>query len=404
MTVRFRAAAADGRIEDGVLAVSSSEAARIELRQRGLVPVELQLEADRAPRAWGWRTRTSASEAMAVWCRTVGTLTSAGVSLDRALTFAQGQAAHGDVRVAVERVTIEVRSGATLSDALRRQQAVVPDVVIALIEAGAQTGALDEALLRSAAWLEEVQTWRAQLRASLIYPALIAAVTLVATVVLLTAVVPRFTTMLEDAGVALPLSTRVLVAVSEVLRTGWWIGPTLVVAVLVSARTWLRDTAVRERWHRWRWHLPWIGALDGAVGTARFARTLGQLLEGGMPLLSAMALARGAVPNAAMARAIQRAETRVRDGLGLASALETILSPIAVQLLAAGEASGQLAAQCLRIAESSEDAVRRALRAAAALVEPLVIILFGGIVGFVALAMLQAMYGLQAAPWGRGIP
>lgn len=407
MSFRFRAAAADGRMETGVLAAESVARAVAELRQRGLVPVEVEPvegrpAASRATTFRAWRGRTSRDEAVALWCRTVGTLASAGVPLDQALTFAHSQGEHAALRTVMERVTDDVRAGVAVGEALRRHPTYFPEVIIALIDAGAHTGALDEALLRAAAWLDEVQGWRAQLRAALVYPVLIAVVTMLATIVLLTVVVPRFAVILQDAGGDLPASTRLLLAISGFLGTTWWWWLGLVMVGGAAVRVWGRTPEARVWWHGWRLRLPVIGELDEAIGTARYVRTLGQLLQGGMPLLGAMRLAGTAVPNAAMARTLQQAELGVREGRRLAAVLESALSPLARQLLTAGEESGQLPAMCLRIAESSEDTVRRTVRTLVALVEPAVIVLFGVIVGFVALAMLQALYGLQSTSWGRG--
>ena len=408
MSFRFRAASPDGRMEVGVVAASTYERAVAEVRQRGLVPVEVHPVASSASASSAsmvaWFGRTSVPEAVALWCRSVGALAGAGVGLDRALSFAQQQVTHPRVREAAQQITTDVRAGQTLGQALQRQHTIIPEVVIALVEAGAQTGALDEALQGAAAWLDEVRAWRSQLRAALLYPLLIAAATVVAAIVLLTAIVPRFTVMLAEAGATLPASTRALVALSDLLRATWWLWLGVVIGGWVGARVWLRDLEARRTWHGWRLTWPLIGKADRAIGTARFCRTLGQLLDGGMPMLGALALARRAVPNAAMAHALQGAEARVRDGSGVARALESILPSMACQLLAVGEESGQLPAMCRRVAEAFDQEVRAMMRTTAALVEPTIILVFGAIVGFVALAMLQAMYGLQAAPWGSGSP
>lgn len=410
MSFRFRAASSDGRIEHGVLSAPSADRAVAELRQRGLVPVELEAIASsestgsaeaiaRLAQRFG---RRSSADAVALWCRSVGALAEAGVGLDQALLFAQAQVTHPDVRDAAQRITNDVRAGHSLGEALQRQHAVVPDVVTALVEAGEQSGALDEALQRAAVWLDEVKAWRSQLRSALLYPLLIAAATVVAAIVLLTAVVPRFTVMLADAGVALPASTRALVAVSALLRATWWLWPLLLFGGWMALRMGARDPESQRAWHGWRLTWPLIGKAERAIGTARFCRTLGQLLDGGMPMLAAMALARRAVPNVAFARALQSAEARIRHGSAMAPALDAILPPMACQLLAVGEESGQLSAMCRRVADAYENEVRTLMRTSAALLEPTIILVFGALVGFVALAMLQAMYGLQAAPLSSG--
>jgi type II secretory pathway component PulF len=326
----------------------------------------------------------------------MATLLSAGVALDRALAFAAEQARHPAVADAARRVHQDLQGGASLAQALGRYPAVFGSLFVAMVAAGEESGALDEALARLAEHLEGLVELRSQVRASLLYPALMAVASGIGTIILLFFVVPRFVAMLDQADAALPLSTRILVGVSGAVVHGWL--PLLLVAALVvlGARAWLARPDSRRRWHAWRLGWPLAGELEGKYATARFTRALGMLLRSGRPLLPSLRVARTGVTNAALGSGLERAAEAVSHGQRLHIALAGTLPALATELLAVGEESGRLDEMCLRVADTFDDEVRRTLRTLVTLIEPIMILLFGLIVGFIALAMLQAIYGLNA--------
>jgi general secretion pathway protein F len=398
MTFRFRAATADGRVTEGVLDAPSREGALAELRRRQLVPVDVaESGAGAATREGERRATLRRPAATAVAVRTLATLLGAGVPLDRALGFAGDQAGHPDVAAALAAVRRDVRAGATLGDAMRRQPAVFAPLHVAMLAAGEAGGALAGAAARLADHLDEAAELRGQLRAALLYPAIMSVVAGVGVTVLLLFVVPRFVAMLDVAGGALPLSTRLLVGASALLAGLWWLWLGLAVAGVAWGRAWIARPQNRFRWHRRRLSLPVAGRIERGIATARFARTLGLLLDGGTRLLPALRIAGSTSPNLAFADDVARAAAEVGQGRRLADALAPVLPPLALQLLAAGEEGGRLAPLALRAADAYDAEVRRSLRAAVGLVEPLLIVLFGGVVGFVALAMLQAIYAINVS-------
>jgi len=215
--------------------------------------------------------------------------------------------------------------------------------------------------------------------------------------VLLLFVVPRFTVILEDVGGALPLSTKMLVGLSAFLKGWWWLLLMAGAGAAFALRSSFAAPESRRAWHRRRLGWPWVGELELRYATAQFTRTLGLLLHSGAPMLTALRVARAAVPNLALAAGVERAAAEVSEGGGLAAALQGTLPPVAIQMLAVGEESGRLEELCLRIAESYDAEVRRALRTLVAMIEPAMILIFGLLVGFVALAMLQAIYSINAS-------
>lgn len=394
---RYRAATARGDVVEGVLQAPTPRAAIDELRRQTLVPVSVEPISPAATPPVRWGGAASRDDALATATRTLATMLAGGATLDRALRFATEHAATAEVRDALAGVRGDVQRGTTLAAALRARASVFGALAPALVRAGEESGTLDEALERLADHVERSRELRSQLRAALWYPALMGIVAGSGVLVLLAFVVPRFVAMLADTGGTLPASTRLLVALSGALTHGWWLWLTLGAALVLGGRAWLRVPANRRRFHHARLGWPVAGPLERAVATARFARAFGTLLRGGSGVLASLHVARDTVTNVALGERLDAAAGAVMRGEPISAALEGALPPLATQLLAVGEESGALDAMALRVADTYDAESARALRSLVALVEPMLIVAFGGLVGFVALAMLQAVYSINAS-------
>ena len=392
---RYRAATAAGQMVEGVLQAPSRQTVLENLHRQRLYPVAVDEVS--TGRIEGRRARRSTRAALALWARNCATLLGAGLPLDRALAFTTEQLGNDTVREALHRVRREVQRGASLAEALTAQPAVFAPMFGAMVSAGEATGQLEAVLDRLATHLEEGNELRSQVRSALIYPALMSVVGGLGVLVLLGFVVPRFTAMLEDVGGTLPASTRLLVGASGVLTQWWWLWVPLLIAsgyVLLAA---LKRPDVQRAWHRARLRWPWVGDLELKYATAQFTRTLGLLLRSGLPILPALKIARSTLPNVMLREGVERASASVGEGGALAPSLAETFPLLAVQMLAVGEESGRLDDLCLRVSDTYDAEVRRALRTLVAMIEPAMIVLFGGLVGFVALAMLQAIYSMNTS-------
>jgi type II secretory pathway component PulF len=333
--------------------------------------------------------------AVTLWCRSAATLLGAGLPLDRVLGFTASHAGHAELGESLRQVRRAVQGGSSLADALMQHPRDFDALFIATVSAGESSGALEAVFERLADHLEESAELRSQVRSALLYPALMAVVGSIGVIVLLAFVIPRFAAVLSDVGGGLPVTTRALMVASAVLTKGWWAWLLLAALAAYGIPAALARPATRLRWHATRLELPWIGDLERKYVTARFARTLGLVLRSGIPALPALKIARSSAGNMVVRDGLERASAAVAEGSALAPALVGILPPLAVQMIAVGEESGHLEELCLRVADTYDGEVRRALRTAVALIEPAMILVFGGLVGFVALAMLQAIYGIN---------
>lgn len=391
---RYRAADAAGRVVEGSLQSQSRREAIEDLRRQDLYPVDvaevgLAVPASRA-------TSSPLGDALAVWTRTVATMLGAGLSLERALSFSSVDATNAVLASAVTAVRGDIHGGSTLASAMRKQPRVFGQLYLAMVTAGEESGALDQVLARLADSLDEGSELRGKIRSALLYPALMAIVATMGVTVILLFVIPRFVEMLGEVGGTLPVSTRILLALSGAVAKWWWLFVVCAGGIAYAVRRWLENPENAVAWHRARLAIPITGDLERNYTTARFTRTIGLLQLSGVGILSSLRIARSAVTNQFMGMQLQLAAEAVSHGRRLSPELEGILPALAVQLLSAGEESGRLAELSLRAADNYDRDVARRLRTLISLLEPVLIVVFGVLVGFVALAMLQAIYSVNA--------
>ena len=389
---RYEAARSDGGLVRGLLEATSEPAAAAVLSARGLYPILVEsspLPDTRYPFGFGRPSRRS----QATVFQSLAAFVEAGVPLERALLATQ-RVASASLREGLGRVAQRVREGSSLGAALAAQ-GVFSAVTIGLVRSGERGVGLGASLAQAAAQLEREAETDARVRAALTYPTLLAVVGSGAIALIVLFVIPRFAALLSDLGQTLPTATRVLLALSAGARTyGLVLGAVGVALVAIAARAMGEH---RAAWHAWLLRLPVVGALRLALASARASRTLGALLGSGTPALAALEIAREAAGDAAVATRIAAARSRVAEGQGLTAALEatSALTSSALQLAAIGEGSGRLPTLLAKAAELDDAEAERRLKTLVSLLEPGMILLFAGLVAFVAAALLQAVYALR---------
>jgi len=331
---------------------------------------------------------------LAAATRQMATLLGAGLSLDDALNTVNEQTDQPLLSKTFAKVREHVVQGGTLHEALAAHRHIFPDLFINMIQVGEDSGTLDRTMYRLADFLESQARMRARIQAALAYPLLMTLVGSGVLVFLFVFVIPKITTMLNELDRALPWPTLLLITLTDFLARWWWLlGLLLVVAVLALKR--YRDTTrCRDHIDSLLLKAPLFGRLQLLIVTARFARTLGTLLESGVPLLKALDIARNLLSNRILNQAIETVTLRVQEGTGLALSLKetTVFPPMLAQLTAAGEKSGKLEEMLFRVADTYEHQTDLSMTGMLSLLEPLMILVMGGIVGFVVLAILLPIF------------
>jgi len=392
-----------GRRMTGTIEANGRRAAFDQLRREGIFPSEVRSAKERPKLQLDlrryWQQRVSAEDLAAV-TRQLATLLEAGLPLAEALAAVSEQQEHQHLERVLKEVRSSVVEGASLAEALRGYPEIFGRLLCDTVEIGERSGRLAWVLEQLAEFQEKQARLNSQLRAALAYPLLMVVVGSGVLAFLMVSVVPKVTRMLLELGQQLPLPSLILINTSSFLRN-WW--PLLLVVLVVAVILWRRHLATekgRQWWDRTLLRLPLLGRLLRQVEAARWARTLATLLNGGMPLLAALEVVRDLTTNRVFAAILVEAVKNVREGEGLAPSLgrENIFPPLVRRMVEVGERTGELPAMLLRVATTLEHQLETALTAMLSLVEPLLILVMGGLIGFVVLAVLlpifQASQGL----------
>jgi type II secretory pathway component PulF len=391
----YRAVDRDGRRVRGAQESAAPAALTLELERRGLVVLHVEERvASAAPARRGGATRLAVLEVT----RALAALLPAGMPLAKALAAA-GNVAGGPVGIVLANVRERVERGDALHTALAAHPGTFPPLYVGLVRAGERSGTLAASFGRLGAQLEREEQLRTRLVSAAIYPLLLAVVGLIAVMVLLLFVLPRFAELLTGAGAHLPRSTALLLALADASRR-WW--PTLLVLPIGAAlaAAWVRATEEGKRaWSATLLALPVLGTFRRTMLGARVARLAGTLLGGGAPLFAALGDTAESVADPIARDEIERVRARVREGVTLNRAIGegTLFPTLLAQLVAVGEEAGRLEEFLVKAADILEERSERLTTRLVALLEPAMIVGFGGVVGFVALSLLQAIYGINAA-------
>jgi type II secretion system protein F len=334
--------------------------------------------------------------------RQMSDLLRSGLTLAKALEVLVQQAEDERLRGIIKDLRSEVQGGATFSDALGRHPKVFPELYRSMIRAGEVGGLLDEVLERLADFEESELETRSRIMSALAYPAIMAMVGAVVIVVLVTFVIPRFKTMFEDMDQGLPVMTLILVQVSAAISKYWWAGLAILAAGIIAYKKLVSQEEERARIDAIKLKVPVLGdfILKNEVG--RFSRTLGILLANGVPILRALDITRAVVRNGVIAQEVNAISDNIREGERLSERLEEsgVFPPVAVNMVAVGEETGSLETTLLRVATTYEKETERALKTLTTLIEPLMILVMGAVVGFIVMAMILPIFQLSTGMAG----
>ena len=392
---RYVAVDAQGARHRGELEADHPRAVRALLREQGLFTEEVAPRD--APGTGAAGDRRVPALALALFSRQFATLIAAGLSVERALAALIEQQEADRLRSVLVSVHQDVLAGHGLGQGLARYPRAFPRYYAAIVQAAEEAGALDRVMERLASYLERGQALRHKVSVALIYPAIVTVVAFLVVGVLLTYVVPQVVAVFEQSRQSLPFLTQALIAVSGFARATWWLGLLLAVGAGFAVVRLLRVDAVRLRWHRFLLPLPVVGRLRAGLSSARFANTLSVLVGSGVPIVKALSSAGAALDDEVFRQATTEAAARVREGQSISRALKQtgVFPGMLLHLVASGEASGELARVLEQAARQQELAVETRLSALTALLEPLLILVMGGVVMVIVLATLEPIIDMN---------
>ena len=397
----YRAADRRGQTIDGVMEAADARAVIDRLRKEAYFPIKVSTQGERPSLfSLGGGTRVRHRDLLAL-TQMLATLFEAGLPLDRALSILEELAVTPRVKTIVTDLLHSVRGGSSLSEALAKHHPrPFSRLYINMVRAGEKGGVLEVSLRRLAEFLEARAAFNEAVVSALAYPLVITSVGAAAIIFLMTFVIPRFATIFNDLGQAIPLPTQILMAVSAALQSYWWVGATLAMAGVLAWRMWTGTPQGRASWDQFVLRLPIIGPLALKVETARFARTLGTMLKSGVPVLGAMAVVGDMMSNQAVGTAVGRVADGVKRGGTIAAGMKehTAFPALAVHMVRVGEETGRLEEMLLKVADTFETDVRSELKRVLGLLEPAIIVGMGVLVAFIVVAMLLAIFSINEVP------
>ncbi len=388
----------NGKRRRGSIGAYSAPEARSQLRGMGLNVLSMrsgeeEARAEVSPERIGRINRRDVATSL----RQLATLLHGGMALVPALNALSEQLRGTRLGKVITRMAERVRTGGGFGDAMADYPEVFPEVFVSMVNAGESVGALGEVLRRVAEMAEKSLEVTGKVKAAMVYPVILLLTGAAVIIFLLNFVVPGITLLFADMGQQLPLPTVILMRVSEFVRSVFWGAAVFVVLATFGLRAAVRYDAVRMRLDGLKLRIPVIGDLIKKTALARFTRTLGVMLGSGVPVLKALENAGRVTANTALTAALQAAGKRVEEGEGLAGPLARsgIFPPIVVHVVATGEASGNVENGLMNVSDIYQIEIENSIRTLTSLVQPLMILVMGAIIGFMVLAVLLPIFEIN---------
>lgn len=328
--------------------------------------------------------------------RQFATMIGAGLPMVQCLEILSKQMEAPEFRKIINEIKDAVSSGSTLSEAMKKHNKVFDDLYVNMVEAGEMGGALDTILVRLANYREKADALTRKIKGALVYPAVVSIVATGVTIAMLTFIVPIFAKMFENLGAELPAPTQMVLAISGLIQSYFLVGVALVIAVIVGLKLMLRNDDGRFYFDRFMLRSPVFGNLIRKAAVARFTRTLGTLIQSGVTILDALEITAKTAGNMVLQRAIKKSVLSIAEGDTITNPLKDsgVFPPMVIQMIGVGEKTGGLDDMLSKIADFYDEEVDAAVSALTSLIEPIIIVVMGVVIGGILIAMYLPMFDI----------
>src|SRR5574337_1727473 len=405
-TFHYTATDRAAKIVQGSMEAADVRAVVAWLRANGLYPIkvgqsggttEARPSVVQLPTAFA---RGPSAQDVLAFTQQLATLLEAGMELDRSLAVLLDLTDNQRFRSILRGILTDIQTGSSFADSLAKHPRLFSRLYVNMVKAGEASGVLEVILGRLAGFLERSKAVRDEVTSALIYPVLLLCVGGGAVVVMMNFVIPRFAQIFADTKQLMPLPTRILLAISGFTTGYWWAFVGLIIVGWIGLRAYLQTEQGKMQWDQWKLALPLLGSLIQEIEVSRFARTFGTLLQSGVPVLNAVSIVKETVANRVIAAAMSRLQEGVKRGEGISGPLRATAAfpPFSIHMARVGEETGRLEEMLIRVADTYDERVRRTVKRLTSLLEPVLILSLGLIVGFIVLSMLLAIFSINELP------
>ncbi len=399
-TFTYTAQTKSGETKKGEITANSPEAATSLLKQKGLQPIVVKPANTgmnmniKLPGKSGVKPKD-----LVIFTRQFSTMINAGVPILRALTTLREQSESDNLKEALDQIVADVQGGTQLSDAMEKHPKIFSEVYINMVRAGEAGGILDQILVRLANQVEKDSQMKAKMKSAMVYPAVVTLVAVGAVGFLLTGVIPKLAGILKENDVELPIYTKAVLGLSDFLLNGWPILLVGLVVGFVAFRLYTKTPSGKYNFHKLLLKVPIFGKVIMKVNIARFARTFSSLAAAGVSVLEALNVTSDSLGNEVIKKGIQDSIVRIRNGGNISDSLSesNVMPQIIIQMTAVGEETGQLDTVLEKVAEFYEQEVDAVIDSLASIIEPIMIVGLGGVVGLIVLSVLGPIFALQGS-------
>ncbi|MDA8083401.1 MAG: type II secretion system F family protein [Nitrospiraceae bacterium] len=392
----YKATTPDGTLVEGVIEAADEQVAVERLRNSGVIP--LKVSAPRDGTRTGFFSRSAKGDIL-TFTSELSSLLGAGLPLDRSLNILADISESPEMKGIIKEILKSIREGSAFSDALQKHPRTFPKLYVNMIRAGESGGVLDVVLDKLNEFLESSKELKDHIFSALIYPVILLSVGGMSIIVLLVYVLPKFSVIFAEMGTTMPLSTRMIIGASDAVKYYWWMLLAGGAGLWFVFRNWVRTEEGRLRWDAFKLKL--LGDLIRKIETARFTRTLGTLLQSGVPLLQALNNSKDIINNRVIAESINEVARGAKEGKGIADPLTKadVLPALALSMIKVGEETGQLDVMLLKVASTYERSLRVAIKRFISFLEPALILGMGLVIGFIVMSMLMAIFSITNLPF-----
>jgi type IV pilus assembly protein PilC len=388
-----------GLIKKGEMEAPNEAALRIHLRQQSIVPTKISAKGKEIKITLPFFKQKVKGRSLAIFTRQLSTMIDAGLPLVQSLEILASQQENPTFKKIIREIREDVEGGSTFAGALKKHSPTFDDLYTNLVVAGEEGGILDNILTRLAIYIEKAEALKKKVKSALVYPSAIMGVALIVVAILMVFVIPVFETMFKSAGSTLPLPTLIVVAISKLFKKYILILIPAVILFFYLFKKYHQTEQGRTLIDRLLLKLPVFGMLLKKISVARFSRTLGTLVSSGVPILDGLAIVSRTSGNRTVETAILNARSSIKEGETIAEPLNRsgIFPPMVIQMIAVGESTGALDAMLSKIADFYDEEVDVAVGNLTSLLEPLLMVFLGVVIGGVVIAMYLPIFNMANA-------